>query len=179
MGKVIQELTGGRQAVSTVERIWFDLRSLLSRFELQVDTVAQSRGKIIGATMSEEMPGLYLGNPLCLNDILNNLASYTLFCLDEEGVFFNIQASPLEGGQYRLEITVTTTGSGIPPSRLMQIFQPASREGWQGNSSLYIAKTLARLLNGDLSIENTSGWGTRYNLHVVMESGITEPVFYN
>jgi hypothetical protein len=122
------------------------------------------------------MPRHYFGNPLCLNDIFLNLASYPLFCLDKDCVFFDIRAIPLGGNRHRIFTTVTTTGETIPLHKLGSIFQPASKTGGQGSCSLFIAKTLASLFGGDLSLENSSDWGTRFILHLVMDSGTSSPV---
>jgi hypothetical protein len=157
----------------------FDLSSLVNKFETQLSAIALSRGKIIGATMSARMPRSYFGNPLCIYDILNNLASFSLFHLDDDGIFFKLHADTLGGGRYRISIIATTTGFGIPYYQLRTVFHPASQTGGPGNSSLYIAKTLTFLLGGDLTIENTFGWGTRYNISLIMEDGIMDSVFYN
>ena len=129
--------------------------------------------------MSERMPYAYFGNPLCIHDILNNLASFSLFHLDDDAFFLKLHADALGRGRYRIFIIATTTGFGIPYHQLGTVFQPASHPGGQENSSLYIAKTLTSLMGGDLTIETTFGWGTRYSLDFIMEDGIVDSVFYN
>jgi hypothetical protein len=70
-----------------------------------------------------------------------------------------------------IRLTVTDTGSGIPPDKLRAIFEPfvqaesghtRSREG--SGLGLTIAQRLARAMGGDLTVESTEGEGSTFSL---------------
>ena len=71
----------------------------------------------------------------------------------------------------RVRIAVTDTGIGIPPERLGEIFDPfvqvdARRTGTQEGVGLGLAisRNLARLMDGDLTVESTPGEGSCFTL---------------
>jgi signal transduction histidine kinase len=156
---------------------WFDLRNLFNKFKCQFDTVASSHGIVLEIFVAEQTPGNFYGDPLRLNDILKNLFTYALNHLDGGCIIFNVQATPAKQNDYRLDITMTTSGAGIPSYNFNKIFLPSTVTGGQGHGSLYIAKTLAVLMRGDLTVENTFGWGTNYRTHLIMKA--EEPVCYD
>lgn len=155
---------------------WFDLHSLLDRFALHVGTIARSTGKLIEVTISEQTPRYFSGDYLRVTDVLNNVASYALSHLDEGIILFTVNAHPIRQCQYRVDIVVVTSGTGIPYHKFDAVFLPDHRPGEPGysNSSLYVAKTIATLMGGDLIVENTAGWGTRYLIHLLMESEVPD-----
>ena len=68
-------------------------------------------------------------------------------------------------------LSISDTGSGIPPEKLEAIFEPfvqlkeglADREGGVG-LGLSISRDLARAMKGDLTVESTEGKGSRFTL---------------
>ena len=153
---------------------WFDLHALLGRFALQVGAVARSTGKFIEVTISKQTPRYFSGDNLRLIDVLNNVAAYALSHLDEGCILFNIDAYPIKQCKYRIDIVVVTTGVGIPYHRVNAVYLPDYNRSGQSGNSLFVAKTIASLMGGDLTIENTFGWGTRYLVHLIMESEVPE-----
>jgi signal transduction histidine kinase len=77
----------------------------------------------------------------------------------------------LQGGGPWAYLRVEDTGIGIPPEKLLAIFDPfvqvdsshvRSREG--SGLGLTISRRLARLMNGDLSVQSTVGKGSAFTL---------------
>lgn len=170
--QIVSKQTGGDKGL--LGNGWFDLHALLDRFALQVGAVARSTGKFIEVTTSEKTPRYFSGNHLRFLDIINNVAAYALTHLDEGCILFNIHAYPIKQCKYRIEIVVVTTGTGIPHHKLRSAFLHDHSTSEQGSNSLFVAKTIASLMGGDLTIENTFGWGTRYIIHLIMESEVPE-----
>lgn len=150
---------------------WFDLRELLEEFRLQLSAADTFRGGgILEVTVSDATPNNFLGDPLLIHELLHNMASFACRHFDEGGIFINVHAELVRENKYCIGFTVTATGIGIPPRTIKAIFQPVSTSGRQADGSLYIAKTIAALLRGDLTVENTAGWGVRYHAQLIMES---------
>jgi signal transduction histidine kinase len=71
----------------------------------------------------------------------------------------------------RISVSVSDTGTGIPPDRLEAIFEPfvqarsSSTEGQGGvGLGLAISRELARAMNGDVTVHSTPGSGSRFTL---------------
>jgi len=145
---------------------WFNLRGLLNKFQCQFDAVAKSQDVMLDISVSAQTPVNFSGDPQRLNDILKELLTYVMDYFDGGCIVLNVRAIPVRLNEYRLDITLTTSGAGIPCYRFGTIFQPVSATG---QSSLYLAKALSVLMRGDLTVENTFGWGTRYCLFFLMK----------
>ncbi|MCB0638123.1 MAG: response regulator [Lewinella sp.] len=110
-----------------------------------------------------------------LEKIINNLLSNALK-FTPRGGRIELQASGQRAGEspdepYQLRITVTDTGRGIPPEDLPHIFdryyqsrhQQLATDGGSG-IGLALAKELAGLMRGRLSVESRWGHGTSFVL---------------
>lgn len=151
---------------------WFDLHALLDRFAVQVGAIARSTGKFIEVTTSEQTPRYFSGDHLRFTDLLNNVVGYALTHLDDGGILLDVHAYPIKKCQYRIDIVIVTTGIGIPSHKFNTAFLPDCIPGEQSHKSLFLAKTICSLMGGDLTINNTFGWGTRYLIHLIMESEV-------
>lgn len=148
---------------------WFNLRDSLDRFRGQFGALAKAKGIFLEITISAETPSYFAGDSLLIHELLANLASFAFDHLDDGGIFINVHAYPVRQNRYRLDFTLTTTGAGIPAARLQRIFQPVHSGCREGHNSLYVAKTIASLMKGDVAVENTFGWGARYHTHLIMK----------
>ncbi|MHB1264525.1 MAG: sensor histidine kinase [Gemmatimonadaceae bacterium] len=73
-----------------------------------------------------------------------------------------------------LRLTVADTGIGIPPDRLVSVFEPfvqVSRLSWGSRDGiglgLAISRDLARRMGGELTAESEEGKGSRFTLRLV------------
>ncbi|NUN69142.1 MAG: response regulator [Bacteroidetes bacterium] len=122
--------------------------------------------------LKEEIPaGLPMFNTdvLKIKQILVNLLSNAAKFTDENGVI--IIRAKQEGAMVKL--SVIDSGIGIEPKNLGKIFEEFSQvdsshsRKYQGTGlGLPIARRLAQLLGGDLSVESTVGKGSTFSLTV-------------
>ncbi len=149
---------------------WFDLHALLDRFVVQISAVARATGKFVDVNTLELKPRYFSGNHLRLTEVLNNVAAYALSHLIDGGILFSVHATSINLCKYRIDIVAVATGTGIPSDKFNTVFLPDYSTEKQNHNTLFAAKTICSLLGGDLTIENTFGWGTRYSIHMIMES---------
>jgi len=75
----------------------------------------------------------------------------------------------------RAEITVTDTGSGIPPERLAAIFDDFVTTKRRGlGLGLAISKRIVEQLDGTITVESTVGRGTSFTLRFPARGDLSE-----
>ena len=136
------------------------LEQLVNMFELQ----ARNNGIAFNYESQGEIPAVVRADEKRLRQILINLLGNAIKFTREGGVIFRLK--------YAREIAIfeiEDTGPGIAPEELDRIFEPFSRSGptQRVDSSgtglgLTIAKMLAHLMGGDLSVQSTVGHGSLF-----------------
>lgn len=109
-----------------------------------------------------------------LRNLVGNAVKHTLsgeVRLSTRLVDHIYRPNAVPGDVYKLNFKVSDTGPGIAPEELAYIFEPfrQSRDGATkpgAGLGLAIAKRLARLLDGDLSVHSEPGVGTVFELNV-------------
>ena len=119
-----------------------------------------------------ECPETFDCDPVRLKQILVNLASNAIKFTSQGSVRVCARTrGDAERGQ-TLEVEVTDTGIGIPPESLDKLFRPFSqvhqRAGGTG-LGLQISRSLARLLDGDITVTSEVGRGTTFLLELPLE----------
>lgn len=133
---------------------------------------ASDRGLELKTEISPDAPEIVMGDPTRLRQILFNLTSNAIKFTDHGcvGVFVSPDAD--KGGNY-IRIDVTDTGIGISEdaqARLFERFSQAdssvSRTHGGTGLGLAICRELARLMDGEISVESTPGEGSKFSISV-------------
>lgn len=145
----------------------FDVRQLIKTFCTWYEQTLEEKGLFLSTRISLELPELCEGDPLLIGDLLYDLATYSLNHLTEGCVVLDVDGEQFEENWCRFYFTITTSGLGIPRTVENFLFRaPASRnvtgEGQDYSSNLYFAKFIASIFDGDVSVQNSYGFGTRY-----------------
>ena len=122
-------------------------------------TRPMAEGKPVDVTVSTDCaPATLLTDETALTTILRNLLSNAIKYTDLGEVRLSVREFP-----GNVEITVSDTGTGIPAAQLERVFEefyqvPGAKRGGTG-LGLPMARRLAQLLGGDLTLSSEPGAG--------------------
>jgi PAS domain S-box-containing protein len=144
-----------------------DVRSLLRRAEDMVRASATEKGVEFRLRI-DRVPDRMRTDPERFIQVLLSLFTNAVKFTNHGGV--NVVASTQDGLLY---VDVTDTGHGIAPEHLPHIFnpfwqaeQPATRRAGGAGLGLSIAQRLARLMDGDVQVAESSPKGTTFRFRL-------------
>ena len=167
-----------------LEHLPFGPRHLLEEVCHLFRPSAQTRGLELHIVTPEKLPGVVLGDPGRLRQILNNLMSNAIKFTRSGQVELRAEMRSLTGAAAKdglqkqiLTFHVIDTGEGITEEAQTKLFQPytqadpsiARKHGGSG-LGLSICKRLANLLGGDITLHSTPGKGSTFTVTVVVEA---------
>jgi PAS domain S-box-containing protein len=139
--------------------------------------VASGKNLTLTYFVAPDIRPALLFDPLRLGQILNNLVGNAIKFTERGCVHVQLDLVHSTPEQDHLRLTVTDTGIGIPPDRVPHLFQPfvqadastSTRFGGTG-LGLFIARSLAVLMGGELTLDSAPGQGTRIMLRVALDA---------
>lgn len=161
-----------------LEHIPLDLSGLLDSVVALYSSVAANKGLRLYWAADTELPEHLLGDPVRIQQVLNNLLSNALKFTEHGEVAIRVHCEKnLENSKlWRVHFTVADTGIGIPASKLGNIFDPfAQAEEWTTRKyggtglGLSIVERLVRLMHGEIRVESAVGEGTRFHLLIHLD----------
>jgi signal transduction histidine kinase/CheY-like chemotaxis protein len=125
--------------------------------------------------VAPDAPAIVCGDSLRLRQIVSNLISNAVKFTDEGEVRLEITSEMLRENRARLRISVVDTGCGVAPediSRLFEAFEQvdasATRRFGGAGLGLAIARRLAGLMDGEISVVSEIGVGSRFTFEAVL-----------
>ena len=164
-----------------LEHIDFSLRDIVHQISASLGLSAENKGLCLSVDYPAELPTFFKGDPMRLQQVLNNLVGNAIKFTAEGRVAIIVR---YEDG--RLSIAVRDTGIGIPASRLKAIFEPFSqadasmsrRFGGTGLGTT-IARQFVELMGGQLRVDSREGEGSTFTVEMPLEPGeavVLDPV---
>ncbi|RYG43058.1 response regulator, partial [bacterium] len=122
-----------------------------------------------------DLPPRGIVDPTKLRQIVMNLVGNAMKFTDRGEILMRVFTSPEPSNQVRITIEVHDTGLGIPEGDLHAIFETfdqgalGARRGLGGTGlGLPIARSLCRLMGGDLTVRSQEGEGSVFTATVVV-----------
>lgn len=142
-----------------------DVQQLIDDLEATMGPLAESNGVELRFRIRDECVDEFMTDPRRLRQILMNLLSNAIRYGGANPVDVRCTVS-----DNALRIEIEDRGPGIPPDQLDEIFeefvQVASVDEGGTGLGLPIARTLARLLGGDLEVSSEVGVGSTFAVEV-------------
>lgn len=151
---------------------------------------AFAKGIEITSSCNPDVPRSFLGDPLRLRQVVNNLVSNAVKFTERGGVHIHLSMDSLEAdpvsrpaGSRWVRIEVVDSGPGIPDDQLKALFNAfvqadlsvTRRSGGTG-LGLSIAQELCRLMGGRIEVRSVVGEGSRFSLVVPLTQDSEEMV---
>ncbi len=147
-----------------LEKRAMDVCDLLRDAQVNFSPQASDRGVTLALDLPSESPKV-MADWRRLVQVLSNLLTNALRHTPEGGCV-TLSAAADKG---MIEVTVADTGTGIPPADLPYIFErfwrgekSRSRAGGGAGLGLAIARQLAEMHGGTISVESTPGQGSKF-----------------
>lgn len=122
--------------------------------------------------------GVYLGDATRLQQIMVNLINNAIKFTSEKGfVRVRVLESEMTDGRVAMNVTVEDNGIGISEEFLPEVFGTFTQQH-AGNTTTYqgsglglsIARSFARMMDGDITVISKEGFGTKFTVHVVLDT---------
>jgi CheY-like chemotaxis protein len=138
--------------------------------------VASSKNLQLTGSADPGISPFLMFDALRLGQILNNFVGNAIKFTETGAVDIRAELVRRAGDREQLRLSVRDTGIGIPPERIGQLFQPfvqadantSTRFGGTG-LGLFIARSLAGLMQGTITLKSVPGQGTCIALDVAFE----------
>jgi two-component system, sensor histidine kinase and response regulator len=123
-----------------------------------------------------ELDYLVIGDPVRIKQVFVNLLGNAIKFTHSGYIKLSIISTEDFGSdRVRIDFCVEDTGIGIPADRIDSVFESFR----QGHSSsyggtglgLYLSRSIARMMGGDITVESTEGRGSCFFVHLVLKKG--------
>ncbi len=153
-----------------VERIPFDLATLVTDTLPSLGIRAQQKGLVLHCTVPRDLPAPLLGDPGRIRQVLTNLCDNALKFTQQGSVRVQLTWSGQPTTGYEVQVSVSDTGVGIAPDKQALIFSAFSqadntitRQYGGTGLGLTISKRLVGLMGGRLWVESVVGQGSTFH----------------
>ena len=160
----------------SLEETHFDLRSVVRDVENVLRFRAEEKHLRFVTEIDEQLPQIVAGDEVRLRQILLNLVGNAVKFTEKGGV--TLRVSWHDG---RARFDVVDTGPGISAEELPALFEPfvQSESGQRSKEGtglgLALSRNLARLMNGDITVESTPGVGSKFRVEVSLPEAAAKP----
>ena len=138
---------------------------------------AKSKGLVFNAKMAPGVPAVLVGDKVRTAQIVKALLDNAVKFTDKGAIDLFVQSRDEADGSVTLSMTITDTGSGIAPGHIHRIFERFTQEdgsikrrhGGTG-LGLTIARGLAELMGGQLTVQSESNVGSSFTATLTYNS---------
>ncbi|MHC1744399.1 MAG: PAS domain S-box protein [Syntrophobacteraceae bacterium] len=159
-----------------LETVPFNLDEVLEDLRTIASSQAEEKGLLVVIHVEDDVPRAFVGDPLRLGQILNNLVGNAIKFTDSGEVRVDVRLHNLiEQEEATLSFSVRDTGIGMTTAQMDKLFRPftqadASTTRRFGGSGLglSISKHLVELMDGTIQVTSEPGRGSTFSFSVVL-----------
>lgn len=159
-----------------LESIPYSPVNLLRQISNLQTPLASRKGLVLKIDVDEKIPPILKGDPVRMQQILNNLVGNAIKFTEEGQVSISLTGSVQQSGSYMLCLEVTDTGIGIPVAQQDKIFgkftqadiSTARKYGGTG-LGLSITRHLVGMMGGKLGLQSREGMGSTFSVRIPCE----------
>ncbi len=162
----------------TIEHVRFDFMALVDKIIKVHDYQAREKGIALTSDISADLPGLLVGDPNRLQQVLNNLLSNAVKFTDSGYVNLEVKVVNRMEDFVKLQFSVEDTGIGISENEMDKLFKSFSQiDGSQTRRfggtglGLVISRQLIEMMGGTLRLESEKGKGSTFSFSLNFEIG--------
>jgi signal transduction histidine kinase/DNA-binding response OmpR family regulator len=160
----------------TLERVDFNLRTLIEDVAELMAPRAQERGLELVTVVPPALEGDYVGDPARLRQVLTNLVGNAVKFTETGEIVLEVKAAEGTIHRPRVRIECRDTGFGIPADRQKAVFESFTqadgsttrRFGGTG-LGLTICRKLMELMSGQIGLSSAPGRGSTFWIEVPLE----------
>ncbi|HZV85414.1 MAG TPA: ATP-binding protein, partial [Brevundimonas sp.] len=137
---------------------------------------AEAKGLNFATRFEGDIPAVVRGDPLRVCQVIHNLLSNAVKFTDSGDVTYVVRGERLGDERVRFDFAVTDSGAGISPEDLSRLFQPftqvdgSSTRRFGGTGlGLTIARRMANIMGGDITVTSKVGTGSTFVFSVESE----------
>ena len=153
------------------ESIPFAVRERLEAALFPFRMKAEESGVHLALEIEDPVPGILLGDPVRLCQVLNNLVGNAIKFTPKGRVALKCALPSTQGNRAFLRFAVEDTGIGIPKEEISRIFEKftqadSSTTRLYGGTGLGLAisRRLTELMGGELQVESIEGVGSTFSV---------------
>jgi signal transduction histidine kinase/ActR/RegA family two-component response regulator len=160
----------------------FNLRAAIDAAVSAASLSASQKRQTFSAEVADDLPDLAVADERRLKQLLGNLLSNAVKFTPEAGeIALRVKTLGDTGGKCTLCLEVSDTGVGISEElqrRLWLAFEQSDNSITRAHGGtglgLPIAKRIAELMGGDITVESAPGRGARFICRVQVERGVAQ-----
>jgi signal transduction histidine kinase len=159
----------------------FPLRETINDAVKLYEGRAREKKLQVECLIDDHVPHMVKADQMRVRQILTNLISNAIKFTDAGGIV--VQATARDGaepGKHAVEISVSDTGSGVSDTCSDAIFerfnQVNDRQHEGTGLGLPIARELARLMDGDITVTSTPAEGSTFTVELNLDASDAQPV---
>ncbi len=157
-----------------LENIPFELEALLEETVTLAGTRVGARPIVVGFLLAEDVPRVLRGDPVRLQQVLNNLVSNAVKFTKAGSVEIRVECDSNLGSS-RLCFAVLDTGIGVRPEKQAEIFEAFTQEDesttrrYGGTGlGLPICRRLVEVMGGSIGVESRPAGGSCFFFDVIL-----------
>lgn len=155
-----------------IHRVQFRVTSLFDDIYASFKPIADGKGLDLVLNMKpDNISSVYMGDPIRIRQVVGNLLSNAIKFTESGRVVLVVSVRDRGDDGFRLVVTVSDSGPGIPLEEQERVFGEFTRLSDGGNAEgfglgLSITRKLMSLMNGSMSLSSQPGKGSDFTVEI-------------